>query len=310
LPPPDTGSNGIWYGIDCISGEVTHLDLSANKLSGTLPPQLALLSHSLQFIDISFNSGGYGHLHGTLPSQFGKFTELNVFALRANHISGTIPLSLSTLTRASLIDLRRNRLSGTIPTQASELCRFTDATTGYSDCCRLQRIDTPTNNLTCPYKNANADASITRSPCLVQSCCFEAGLCSPYAPPPPPPPLLSPPTRPPPSLPESSDDDGSGDGWKLWFMLLLLVFPFPCVSACLVLVVRLLRVYECGCPGLAPYVENLAEATDIDTSRNGETDVTRQSTERTLKHSHTLRRVESNGGFKWNRVNTWMENDR
>jgi hypothetical protein len=45
-----------WYGIFCVDGNIVGIDLSNNKLSGSVPMELGLLGRSLESLDLSRNS--------------------------------------------------------------------------------------------------------------------------------------------------------------------------------------------------------------------------------------------------------------
>ena len=100
-------------------GEVIHLELDLNNLKGSLPPELGLLSSSLE--SISLSGGPNSDLVGTLPSELGHLTRLKVLNVRNNDLSGTIPFEIENLKRLEKIDLSQNRFRGEIPTQIGAL---------------------------------------------------------------------------------------------------------------------------------------------------------------------------------------------
>ncbi|KAF3960921.1 hypothetical protein CMV_014408 [Castanea mollissima] len=85
------------------------IDLSSNKLSGSIPVEISDLSE-LRFLNLSRN-----HLIGKIPEKIGSMKELESVDLSRNHLSGEIPPSMSNLTFLSLLDLSYNNLSGRIP---------------------------------------------------------------------------------------------------------------------------------------------------------------------------------------------------
>jgi len=122
-----------------LSGKVpmlTELDLSNNKLKGTVPKWLhemdslsfLNLSHnllttamnqfsrnySLQFLDLSFNL-----LTGDMSSSICNVSSLNVLLLSHNKLVGVIPPCLENLSYLSILDLQRNKLNGTLPSNFS-----------------------------------------------------------------------------------------------------------------------------------------------------------------------------------------------
>ena len=74
------------------------LDLSQNRLNGTIPPTLGNLSR-LQILDLSQNS-----LSGPIPSSLGNLTTLTNLNLSSNNLSGTIPSTIQRFGSSSFID--------------------------------------------------------------------------------------------------------------------------------------------------------------------------------------------------------------
>ncbi|KAF3947805.1 hypothetical protein CMV_026116 [Castanea mollissima] len=85
------------------------IDLSSNKLSGSIPVEISDL-FELRFLNLSRN-----HLIGKIPEKIGSMKELESVDLSRNHLSGEIPPSMSNLTFLSLLDLSYNNLSSRIP---------------------------------------------------------------------------------------------------------------------------------------------------------------------------------------------------
>ncbi|KAK2998597.1 hypothetical protein RJ639_024417, partial [Escallonia herrerae] len=95
--------------------------LSANKLSGNLPPDIGLTLPNLQLFGLGDNNfSGHEkspHLWATLPS---------TLILRRNMIKGSIPTALDNCTHLKILDLGYNRLTGPIPKQLIGLFSLTD----------------------------------------------------------------------------------------------------------------------------------------------------------------------------------------
>jgi Leucine-rich repeat (LRR) protein len=104
-----TGNPGDgWYGIQC-NHEKTHVtlvNLSANHLTGSLPPIAALTA--LEDFEV-----GNDELAGTLPD-LSALTSLRTFAAPANHFSGPIP-GLDGLAALEVFLVGDNQLTGSIP---------------------------------------------------------------------------------------------------------------------------------------------------------------------------------------------------
>ena len=86
------------------------LKLHQNCFSGTLPSELGRLS-LLQIVSLHSNK-----LSGTLPTQFGGLSEVSGgVVLSDNDISGTIPSQIGQLSKLEYFSVQENKLSGTIP---------------------------------------------------------------------------------------------------------------------------------------------------------------------------------------------------
>ncbi|CAA2954581.1 receptor 12 [Olea europaea subsp. europaea] len=85
------------------------IDLSSNKLVGTIPQEFAALK-GLVFLNLSRN-----HLTGNIISNIGKMETLEWLDLSRNQLSGEIPNSLADLNFLSVLNLSYNNLRGKIP---------------------------------------------------------------------------------------------------------------------------------------------------------------------------------------------------
>uniref|UniRef100_A0A7S4EUS4 Leucine-rich repeat-containing N-terminal plant-type domain-containing protein n=1 Tax=Chrysotila carterae TaxID=13221 RepID=A0A7S4EUS4_CHRCT len=122
-----------WPGVSCVDGLVTHLSITAitdtphvlgsgtighvapklqelemskNKISGTLPTSLPT---SLQYIFLESNL-----LSGTLPKSFSRLRRLKELELSENAFSGSVPASVSSL-HLDHLDLQQNRALQGVP---------------------------------------------------------------------------------------------------------------------------------------------------------------------------------------------------
>ena len=92
---------------------IQYLDLSDNRLTGTLPLSLGTLL-SLQELHLYAN-----RLTGEIPASFGSLAKLQALRLDSNQLTGQIPVELSQLTNLHFLGLgKNNRLSGAIPDYA------------------------------------------------------------------------------------------------------------------------------------------------------------------------------------------------
>jgi hypothetical protein len=107
------------------SGNLVYLELNDNALSGSLPSELALLSNSLIRLRLTGNSLNQDdkitRLSGTLPSELGQLTLLEVLSLKNHGISGSLPSQIGQLSRLNVLDLEGNELDGSISTSIGKL---------------------------------------------------------------------------------------------------------------------------------------------------------------------------------------------
>ena len=100
-------------------GELVNLELDLNNLSGSLPPELGLLSSALQTMTLS--GGPDSALRGTLPTELGYLTLLEVFVVQNNDLSGIVPSEVGNWKKLKEIDLSQNGFRGDLPTQIGSL---------------------------------------------------------------------------------------------------------------------------------------------------------------------------------------------
>ncbi|XP_059658343.1 receptor-like protein EIX1 [Cornus florida] len=91
------------------------LDLSKNKISGTLPWCMGDLN-VLLVLDLTNNN-----LDSDIPSSLGSLQYLYSLHLRNNMFHGKIPSSLQNLKSLSILDLGDNKLTGIIPSWIGEM---------------------------------------------------------------------------------------------------------------------------------------------------------------------------------------------
>ncbi|KAE8656381.1 putative Pentatricopeptide [Hibiscus syriacus] len=94
---------------------LTHVDLSDNKLKGKIPTSLTLLE-DLEFLNLSSNG-----LNGEIPDEMGDLISLRNLSLASNSLSGPIPDSMSAIPGLVHVDLSNNQLNGSVPKFLSEL---------------------------------------------------------------------------------------------------------------------------------------------------------------------------------------------
>ncbi|XP_015697293.2 receptor-like protein 51 [Oryza brachyantha] len=94
---------------------LTHLDLSGNRITGAIPDTLTLLS-AITHLNLSSND-----LNGNIPTSIGDLISLTTIDLSNNSISGGIPETISTLPELEVLNLGSNRLNGSIPQFLAEM---------------------------------------------------------------------------------------------------------------------------------------------------------------------------------------------
>jgi hypothetical protein len=106
-----------WWGIDCDdSGGVTALRLSKDNLSGPIPPEIHLLSDTLEEIFFDDNN-----ISGTIPASVGRLSRLERLQLKNNQLQGTLPTELGNLESIRLLSFKDNDITGTIPSEIGQL---------------------------------------------------------------------------------------------------------------------------------------------------------------------------------------------
>ena len=96
-------------------GRWKHLWLCSNRLDGTLPQELLLLT-SLRSLSLSSNQ-----LPSRIPSFLGQLPLMTALNLIANGLTGTIPSELGTLTGMNSLLLFNNHLEGTVSQELEDI---------------------------------------------------------------------------------------------------------------------------------------------------------------------------------------------
>ncbi|KAL3934995.1 MAG: hypothetical protein SGBAC_009402 [Bacillariaceae sp.] len=164
-----TGENYCqWHGIKCMGetnltmgNAIVDINLSENKLKGTIPSELAGLSdlQSLDFRSNSLNGAipfefkfpainetymDSNHLNGTINLQLQFMKELQTLSLGHNHFTGTLPAAIGLANKLRYINLKDNQLSGTLPTEMSNLTKLVPSALGSRH--ELQKLDVSKND--------------------------------------------------------------------------------------------------------------------------------------------------------------------
>ncbi|KAK9072552.1 hypothetical protein SSX86_008986 [Deinandra increscens subsp. villosa] len=117
-----------WNGVTCndTTGHVTQLRLLYGLDGGELSPSLSNLTY-LSHLDLSGNS-----FSGTIPRSIGYMSQLTYLNLGSNNFDGTIPISIGSLTRLTYLNLGSNNFNGTIPTSIGSLTQLTYLNLAYN----------------------------------------------------------------------------------------------------------------------------------------------------------------------------------
>ena len=120
---------GNWHGVQVYNERVIALRLSNNQLTGTIPTELGNLTN-LQVLSLDINQ-----LTGTIPAQLGNLAELRLLYLRRNQLTGGIPAEFGNLANLEQLAVDNNQLTGPLPRSLTNLenlfnFRFANGTTG------------------------------------------------------------------------------------------------------------------------------------------------------------------------------------
>ncbi len=96
---------GVVYSIE----NTTELDLSDRDLTGSIPPEIELLTN-LTYLELRSNQ-----LTGSIPPEIGNLTNLTYLNLDENQLTGSIPPEIGNLTNLDNLNLGDNQLTGEIP---------------------------------------------------------------------------------------------------------------------------------------------------------------------------------------------------
>ncbi|KAM5562896.1 putative inactive leucine-rich repeat receptor-like protein kinase [Rosa sericea] len=89
---------------------LTGLDLSSNKLSGSIPADISRIIPYSTLLALSYNN-----FSGTIPASISNCTYLNVLKLDHNQLSGQIPGEIGQLSRLKTFSVANNLLHGPVP---------------------------------------------------------------------------------------------------------------------------------------------------------------------------------------------------
>eukprot|EP00873_Tetraselmis_striata_P019219 jgi/Tetstr1/439483/TSEL_027915.t1 len=113
---PDFDPCEAWEGVQCQLGRVLALDLAGQRIRGTLPDGLSMLSHLRQIV-VKFNA-----LRGpALPPAWSSLERLVMIDATNNELEGSLRGGSAMPPRLNTLLLQNNRLSGSLPSQLGQL---------------------------------------------------------------------------------------------------------------------------------------------------------------------------------------------
>nr|XP_043636101.1 receptor like protein 21-like [Erigeron canadensis] len=104
-----------------ILDNMTGLDLSCNKLTGEIPPELGRLTQ-IHVLNLSHNQ-----LTGPIPVSFSNLSNIESMDLSSNRLSGKVPSELTKLNSLAVFNVSNNNLSGRLPDLTAQFGTFSSA---------------------------------------------------------------------------------------------------------------------------------------------------------------------------------------
>ncbi len=107
---------GNWGAVTTdVNGCVTAIEMDDTSVTGTIPPEFGNFSQ-IQIINLDENA-----FSGPIPPELGNLSTLKTLILKNNSFSGDIPIELGNLTELEELLLQNNSLTGNIPVELGNL---------------------------------------------------------------------------------------------------------------------------------------------------------------------------------------------
>ncbi|GMJ07261.1 receptor like protein 13 [Hibiscus trionum] len=116
-----TTKKGLYTYSGNILDYMTGIDLSCNRLTGQIPPEIGNLSE-LHALNLSHNN-----LTGFIPSSFSKLKQIESLDLSYNKLGGIIPIQLMELNSLAVFNVSYNNLAGSIPHEKAQFATFDES---------------------------------------------------------------------------------------------------------------------------------------------------------------------------------------
>ncbi|KAK8571687.1 hypothetical protein V6N12_027762 [Hibiscus sabdariffa] len=116
-----TTKSGSYSYVGFILENMAGIDLSCNKLTGQIPPELGNLTE-IHSLNLSHNN-----LIGVIPSSFSKLKQLESLDLSYNNLTGEIPNQLIEMNSLEDFSVAHNNLSGSIPEPKAQFGTFDES---------------------------------------------------------------------------------------------------------------------------------------------------------------------------------------
>ncbi|XP_008232927.2 PREDICTED: LRR receptor-like serine/threonine-protein kinase GSO1 [Prunus mume] len=152
FPELHLSSNKLEGPIPSVLSKVSYLDLSYNKLSGSISFLCSSAAIGLSFLDLSNNN-----VSGQVPNCLTHLENLVILDLSYNVLSGKIPTTIGSVFRIQTLKLRSNRFVGQLPSSLKNCTNYEDDATFIwkggmqtykSTLGLMKRIDLSSNKLT------------------------------------------------------------------------------------------------------------------------------------------------------------------
>ncbi|KAI3777006.1 hypothetical protein L1987_46799 [Smallanthus sonchifolius] len=101
---------------NCVKLKAMVVNVSTNALSGQLPSNIGQICRTLTFLDVSGN-----RISGTIPFSFGELGSLVAVNLNWNMLTGEIPISFNKIKDLKNLSISGNNLTGRIPSGLGKL---------------------------------------------------------------------------------------------------------------------------------------------------------------------------------------------